>query len=75
MKYIKYELAEIEDRKNLLINQLDIFTKKHKFNKNDYLEEFLKEEVEKFIEYGLNLPFHCLNVDPGFKFISRIEVR
>lgn len=75
MKYIKYELAEMEERKNLLINQLDIFTKKHKFNKNDYLEKFLKEEVENFVQYGLNLPFHCVSVDPGLKFISRIEIR
>lgn len=35
MKNIQLELMELEKRKNLLINQLDVFAKKHKFNKGD----------------------------------------
>lgn len=64
---------ELEKRKNLLINQLDVFAKKHKFNKNDFLENYLKNEIEKFILYELNLPYSCVRVDLGIKFISQID--
>ncbi len=73
MKDKKLELKELEEIKNLLINQLNVFAKKHQFNNNDFLEKYLKEEVEKFVVYGLNLPFHFVSVDPGFKFISQID--
>lgn len=73
MKKKQLELMELEERKNLLINQLDVFAKKHKFNKNDFLENYLKNEIEKFILYEFNLPYSCVRVDPGFKFISQIE--
>lgn len=73
MKKKQLELMELEERKNLLINQLDVFAKKHKFNKNDFLENYLKNEIEKFILYELNLPYSCVRVDPGIKFISQID--
>lgn len=73
MKDKKSELKELEEIKNLLINQLDGFAKKHQFNNNDFLKKYLKEEVEKFVEYGLNLPYHYVSVDPGFKFISQFN--
>lgn len=57
MKYIKYELAEMEERKNLLINQLDIFTKKHKFNKNDYLEKIFKRRSRKLCSIWIKSTF------------------
>ena len=73
MKNIQLELMELEKRKNLLINQLDVFAKKHKFNKNDFLENYLKSEIEKFILYKFNLPYSCVRVDPSVKFMSQIN--
>lgn len=73
MKDKKLELKELEEIKNLLINQLNVFAKKHQFNNNDFLETYLKEEVDKFIKYGLNLPYHCANVDLKFKIISQLK--